>query len=1088
MDFQSKYDRKAYIDFFRNQFLPEDFEDTAEPIEIGFQPQYIKRVTKLGQVPSLDLILYEIKHNSENDPRVGLSKESFRLLSQARQNRALILFTSSNPDNYRLSLVTIDLAWEKGSKVQREYSNPKRFSFFLGPDCKKHTPEEYLMGKERVKDFEDLQNRFSIEVVNKEFYTQIALLFTKLTGGKRKIGSKSFDEGKGILELPGTSDETIKKEFAVRMIGRLVFCWFLKKKISTNNVCLIPEELLSAKSVKENKSYYHNVLEPLFFEVLNTPFKERNKKFKGKPWSQIPFLNGGLFTPHEHDFYELAFTGISKHINTLTVPDDWLIKLFEIFETYNFTIDENTPVDIELSIEPEMLGRIFENLLAEINPETGETARKATGSYYTPRPIVEYMVDESLKQYLLIKTKLPEDKLSVLLSYADEDEFELSGNEKNSVLDALDTIKIIDPACGSGAFPMGILQKILLVLQKIDPDSKKWLSRILAKIENATVRKELERKLKDASLDYIHKLGVIQSSIYGVDIQPIAVDVSKLRCFLSLIVDENVDDSKENRGIEPLPNLEFKFVCANTLIPLPTSKTHDNILIKDMYEDVDNIAKLKELRELYLTSYGKEKSKIEEAFKKVQSAMFDQTIKFKNVNVQTLALQQWKPFTDEPCPWFDPEWMFGIGDGFDLVIGNPPYIRVQNLSHDEIDLYKKLWSTAWKRIDICTLFFELACNILSIDGTGCYISSNQFLNTEYGRKTRDYFLDKAYFKQIVDFSDLPVFANQITYVSIFIFQKYKTEQIEYSKIDALPFVSDSMESCNIPIKLLNSDSWNLCNPQIKQFISNLSDNFYRLDSIAKSWAGIITGKDSVLLFKRKDPTLNKFEKELLLPVLRAEGCSRYCYAKPTRTTIYPYRLEGNETQIISEKELKEYKSVYSYLMQNKQALLSRKDSRKTMEEKKHWYGLVRHGNLNIFSQPKIVTPGEVKNNCFALDVTKSAFSCARVFAITISNDNVDLRYLLGILNSKLIEFYLHHTAAIKAGGYFSYSSSVLDSIPIPNNNKQKDIIMLVDKILSIKDASSEEKTEAYEEKINQIVYKLYGLTKEEIKMVEDENE
>ncbi|MBW2321138.1 MAG: hypothetical protein JRF31_09920, partial [Deltaproteobacteria bacterium] len=267
MDFQRKYSRRAYIDFFRNQFLPEDFEDTTEPIEINFQPQYIKQVTKLGQVPSLDLILYEIKHNSENDPRVGLSKESFRLLSRARQNRALILFTSSNSDNYRLSLVTIDLAWEKGAKVQREYSNPKRFSFFLGPDTKVHTVQEYLIKPGRVKDFEDLQSRFSIEVVNKEFYTQIALLFTKLTGGKRKIGSKTFDEGKGTLELPGTSDETIKKEFAVRMIGRLVFCWFLKKKISPNNVCLIPEELLSANSVKENNGYYHNVLEPLFFEV-----------------------------------------------------------------------------------------------------------------------------------------------------------------------------------------------------------------------------------------------------------------------------------------------------------------------------------------------------------------------------------------------------------------------------------------------------------------------------------------------------------------------------------------------------------------------------------------------------------------------------------------------------------------------------------------------------------------------------------------------------------------------------------------------------------------------------------------------------
>ena len=733
MDFQSKYNHRAYVNFFRNQFLPEDFEDTSERIDINFQSQYIKQAVKIGHVPSLDLSLYEVRHGLENDPRVGLSKDSFRLLAQYGQKRALVLFTSANSDNYRLSLVTIDLTWDKGSKVKKEYSNPKRFSFFLGPDTKVHTVQEYLIKPGRVKDFEGLQNRFSIEVVNKEFYTQIALLFTKLTGGKRKIGSKTFDEGRGILELPGTSDETIKKEFTVRLIGRLVFCWFLKKKISANKVCLIPEELLSANSVKASRGYYHNVLEPLFFEVLNTPVKERNKKFQGKPWSQIPFLNGGLFTPHEHDFYEPAFTGISKHINTLKAPDDWLKDLLEIFETYNFTIDENTPVDIELSIEPEMLGRIFENLLAEINPETGETARKATGSYYTPRPIVEYMVDESLKQYLLTRTRLPEVKLSALLSYADEDELELSEDQKNSILDALDTIKIIDPACGSGAFPMGILQKILLILQKIDPDSQKWLSRILLKIENATVRKELESKLKGAGLNYIHKLGIIQSSIYGVDIQPIAVDISKLRCFLSLIVDETIDDAKPNRGIEPLPNLEFKFVCANTLIGLPEKEiTAGNK--KDtkgqslMFEASDQIKELKELREKYLRSYGKEKKQIENRFREIQSHLRRHTLNWGKTDTQTAKLADWNPFSDEPCLWFDPEWMFGINNGFDVAIGNPPYgllNKKQNkgqgvpVTREELKYYKtakEYVPALGGMLNIFRLFIVKSINLLTNQG------------------------------------------------------------------------------------------------------------------------------------------------------------------------------------------------------------------------------------------------------------------------------------------------------------------------------------------------------------------------------------
>ncbi|MDP2755833.1 MAG: hypothetical protein Q8P40_15805 [Nitrospirota bacterium] len=210
-----------------------------------------------------------------------------------------------------------------------------------------------------------------------------------------------------------------------------------------------------------------------------------------------------------------------------------------------------------------MLGRIFENLLAEINPQTGETARKSTGSYYTPRPIVEYMVDESLKQYLLTQISVSKDvipvktgiqkekgldsclrrnddngmetKLSTLLSYGDW-EIDLTETEKDAIIDALDRVKIIDPACGSGAFPMGILHKMLLILQKIDPQSKKWLSKKLARIDNEILRKELEKKLKTENWDYVHKLGIIQNSIYGVDIQAIAVDISKLRFFLSLIV------------------------------------------------------------------------------------------------------------------------------------------------------------------------------------------------------------------------------------------------------------------------------------------------------------------------------------------------------------------------------------------------------------------------------------------------------------------------------------------------------------------------------------------------------------------------
>jgi len=211
--------------------LPEDFEEYDEKISIDFQSKFIQKIVKIGEVHSLEMNLYEVNHHSENDPRISLSRDSFRLLAHYGIKRALILFISENSLNYRLSLVTIDLKWEEGKRVKREYSNPRRYSFFLGSETKTHTPETYLIKKGRVKDFDDLKERFSLEIVNKDFYTQIALLFTKLAGGERTIGRIKQDE-KGSLQLPSTSGDTIKKEFSVKLIGRLIFCWFLKKKTS----------------------------------------------------------------------------------------------------------------------------------------------------------------------------------------------------------------------------------------------------------------------------------------------------------------------------------------------------------------------------------------------------------------------------------------------------------------------------------------------------------------------------------------------------------------------------------------------------------------------------------------------------------------------------------------------------------------------------------------------------------------------------------------------------------------------------------------------------------------------------------------
>ncbi|MCP4150950.1 MAG: hypothetical protein GY757_24600, partial [bacterium] len=487
-----------------------------------FKSKYIESVIHLGECPYLELNVYEIQHSSETDLRVSLTKDTFRLMREFTDFNALVVFTSPNSMNYRLSYVNMGVK-AVGTKVSYKHSNPRRYSYYLGPDAKVKTPARFLVERGRVADSDDLQARFSVEVVNREFYSEIATLFTELVGGKRGEGAKAkvFD---CILRLPSVSNYEKLQEFAVRMIGRIVFCWFLKKKTTDGNKPLIPEKILSWDAVKRNGSYYHSVLEKLFFQVLSTQQDQRREEFKSGPFKSIPFLNGGLFEPHKDDIYELnESSGTSMFENTLQVPNMWLDKLFELLERYNFTIDGNTSIDVELSVDPEMLGRIYENLLAEINPVTGETARKSTGSYYTPRPIVEYMVDESLKQYLLTKTGIPEDKLRRLLSFS-EDEETMTGEEIRELINALDAVKIIDPACGSGAYPMGILQKMVLVLQKVDPKSESRRNKQLERIPDLYLRNIAEKQLKNEDVNYIRKLGIIENSIYGIDCQQIAVE------------------------------------------------------------------------------------------------------------------------------------------------------------------------------------------------------------------------------------------------------------------------------------------------------------------------------------------------------------------------------------------------------------------------------------------------------------------------------------------------------------------------------------------------------------------------------------
>src|SRR5665213_206808 len=530
-----------------------------------------------------------------------------------------------------------------------------------------------------------LWKSLDIKEVNKEFYKQIKERFDAL------ISILSEPEFSGLQD---ESIQNIKKQFAVRFLGRYIFCWFLKEKDG-----IIPLSLISSDEIKKineaGKSFYHERLIKLFFGTLNTLVSNRNwlkteTAETRSRFEKIPYLNGGLFDDNNPE--DQLFNSLQFNIN------DWLINFVEILESYDFTIDESSTQYQQVAVDPEMLGRIFENLLASQNEETEKIAnqRKAFGAFYTPREIVDYMVNESIKAYLqtqweqnIIEEKTknlnnpaspadlfgnkkpqqlkletskyelkPEEKQKIekaleTLFTANADAAHLKKEEKNLLDGFLKKIKVLDPACGSGAFPMGILHKL----------------------------KELRERLGFYTDPYQLKLDILSNNIYGVDIMPMATEIARLRSWLSLILEADYKPNlpQNNFGVDALPNLDFKFVCANSLIDLGFDAFMQTNHAQFNAGLVSGLKDLEKLRKNFFTSdlNSTEKSKLRKSYLEKRDVVIKAIEEDKGDKVLAgiaQKVQHWNPFDDsQPSPFFSPTWMFGIDKGFDVVIGNPPY-------------------------------------------------------------------------------------------------------------------------------------------------------------------------------------------------------------------------------------------------------------------------------------------------------------------------------------------------------------------------------------------------------------------------------
>lgn len=693
------------------------------------QDEEFKSVIKLGvlDLPEGNLVsVFYIGSSQQLNERSYRKKQfnkSVDILKVENTQAGLFIFYDADK-SFRLSLV---YSIFKGTK--RSFSGYKRYSYFISVDTPHHTYEQQI-GFVRMDDLQSIKEAFSVEPVTNQFFVEVSLKYLELVSGDRKIGTKLY-RYPGVLALPISNPDT-NKEFAVRLLGRIIFCWFLKLKRSNNKVPLIPSSLISSRAVDEcgNHSYYHSIIEPLFFEVLNKRRAERNPLYRGDLWDTIPFLNGGLFEHDSIDFYSPTDTGLSAYLNTVKIPNQWFFDLFSVFERYNFSVDESTSTDIEIAVDPEMLGKIFENLLAELDKDTGETARKKTGSYYTPREVVEYIVDTSLFQHLKTHVTVDESLLRQLIESPDNPP-NLKQDEIICVLNTISSLKIIDPACGSGAFVMGAMQRMIEIIKVLDPSSEYWKDKIISSIKDPVFRRYIVEKLKTENLYYIIKLGLIRDNIYGVDILTMAVEISKLRFFLSLVVDETIDDTKDNRGILALPNLDFKFIAADYVLDLASSIMHNS-------NYTPYVDELKDIIDNYFTAYGSEKEQIKHQFLEKQNEIGLKLAQSGLLTPDIAELLNWNPFSNTSVNWFNPEWMLGLNEDFDIIIANPPYVSNKNTDKNKVPLYVNKYGFS---DDLYNYFFIRSLDLVKTGGILSFITSNTYLSINSKQNLRIAFLD-----------------------------------------------------------------------------------------------------------------------------------------------------------------------------------------------------------------------------------------------------------------------------------------------------------------------------------------------------------
>ena len=952
-------------------------------IDIGVQPLQIFDVTVSDRVM--------MERN-----RVNIQ----RLIRKVMENysSAFMLFHYENDTRWDWRFT---FCHKKGS--QKEVTDSKRYTFLLGPgqSCRTAANNFNKLYENRdTLDMSKIEEAFSVEALTNEFfgkYKEEYDKFVEYITGKRyvKKGNKYVE---AIIHEPHptlypcfSNNDKLVRDYVKKMLGRIVFLHFLQKKgwlgvpyneewgSGDRNFML---NLFKKATEKQKENFLDEVLEGLFAEGLDCNRANKSDlydtKVEGLRNCRIPYLNGGLF---ERDYLdELA----------VRFPAEYFDSLLTMLSQYNFTIDENDPNDAEVGVDPEMLGRIFENLLED---------NKDKGAFYTPKEIVQYMCRESLIAYL--QTDQNEEDKETIRKFVTTHDAELLGDLKSDIEQKLLDVKICDPAIGSGAFPMGLLRELFFCRSAIEPNI----------IENAANIKRY----------------IIQNNIYGVDIERGAVDIARLRFWLALIVDEKTP--------EALPNLDFKIMQGNSLLEQYNGADLSNMTEKkvgaeqscsifDSMLDVYRRNLRNKLSEYYSCPEHTKKVQLRKDIADiVKQELTEQGIHIDFEDMDLSANSQFFLWHT----WFHDVFSRPSKEGFDIVIGNPPYGAI--LSNTEKRLYRRIYPETQFKIDTYSLFILLSLNLLRENGLCYMIIPNTLLDNYYEEEVRKALLNN-YIYEINDLSD-KVFDTAVVHSMIFAFgrerrNEYKVRVSTSNTLGAIDTMIPKTYFFNQPQFTLSIRSY-----EANDLMMKLRKNSIRLCEVLDIRQAIKSGNDKLYITKSKGTEGNYH------PILRGKDIKRYSLTDP-----HLYLLYGKHLACPRSKE--------------------------------------------IFEQPKILIR-EAGAEITATYDDNNYYIMSSLYNAILRDQSFSLKYLLGLINSRLFQYIMYKLTFEKTKGAFT-KAKIFHYYELPikacNQAEQQKIIDIVDEILSIKKSTPSSNVESLEKCLNDMIYKLYDLTDEEIMEVE----